>query len=81
MGAVSLTRTEGEPHVTHTLKSPLARGTLTINLRAEADPEDLKHEIRRAVSTLAPITAKLGEINAFRPGRPNPTHRMATCDA
>ncbi len=33
LGAVSLTRTDAQPQVTHTLKSPLSQGTLVINLR------------------------------------------------
>ena len=33
LGSISLTRTETQPQVTHTLKSPLARGSLVINLR------------------------------------------------
>jgi len=78
LGAVSLTRTEAAPQATHTLKDPLSQGEVTINLRAEADPAVLKRVVGEALATLAPVTAIQDEINAFRPGRPNPTHRMAT---
>jgi len=78
LGAVSLTRTEADPMATHTLRDPLQQGELTINLRAEADPEILKREAGAVLSALSGITAAVGQINAFRPGRPNPTHRMAT---
>ncbi|MEI8196436.1 MAG: hypothetical protein WCI73_11045, partial [Phycisphaerae bacterium] len=78
LGAVSLTRTEAEPQTTQILKAPLVRGELTINLRAEADPEVLKRQVGAVLGNLGPVTAVGGEINAFRPGRPNPTHRMAT---
>ena len=77
LGAVSLTRTEAEPQATHTLKDPLTRGEVTINLRAEADPAALKRAVGEVMATLTPVTAIQDEINAFRPGRPNPTHRMA----
>ena len=81
LGAVSLTRTEAAPQATHTLQDPLAQGELTINLRAEADPAVLKRVVGAVLATLAPVTAIQDEINAFRPGRPNPTHRMATAVA
>ena len=81
LGAVSLTRTEAEPQTTHILHAPLVNGELTINLRAEADPQLLKRAVIEVLETLTPVTATLDEINAFRPGRPNPTHRMATAIA
>jgi len=78
LAAVSLTRTEAEPHVTHSLSDPLTRGLLTVNLRAEADPEVLKRQVSEVLGMSSPITTILDEINAFQPGRPNPTHRMVT---
>ena len=78
LGAVSLTRTEADAQVTHILKSPLRHGELTINLRVEADPESLKRAVVAVVSGVLPIRVDLREINAFRPGRPNPTYRMST---
>ena len=78
MASVSLTRNEDQPHATHTLKSPLARGTLLVNLRAEADPEVLKREVTEAVASLPSASgAELEVLAAFRPGRPTPTHRFA----
>jgi Ni2+-binding GTPase involved in maturation of urease and hydrogenase len=77
LAAMSLTRTDAAPVATHTLKAPLERGTLTVNLRAEADPESLKQAVEMTLVGTEPVKIKLGEVNAFRPGRPNPTHRMS----
>jgi Ni2+-binding GTPase involved in maturation of urease and hydrogenase len=77
LASVSLTRTAGEPAATHTLKSPLSRGSLMINLRAEADPELLKAELLQVIGSIPPVRAGVQVLAAFRPGRPNPTHRMA----
>lgn len=78
LGSVSLTRNEDQPHATHSLQSPVGRGTLMVNLRAEADPEILRGEVVRAVADLPQTTAAEVEVlAAFRPGRPTPTHRVA----
>lgn len=77
LGAISLTRTQGQPAATHALKAPLNRGTLVVNLRAEAEPELLEAQVRAAVAAIAPARAELQVLAAFRPGRPDPTHRMA----
>jgi hypothetical protein len=50
---------------------------LVVNLRAEADPDLLKQEVTGALESLPSLTAQLQVIAAFRPGRPNPTHRLA----
>ena len=76
LAAVSVTRSEGLPHATHSLKSPLSKGEVVINLRAEADPEQLEKHVREVVQSLRPATASLSVLAAFKPGRPNPTHRM-----
>ena len=80
LAAVSVTASEREPHLTHTLKSPLAKGELVINLRAEADPELLEQHVREAIAAIAPVAVSLTILAAFKPGRPNPTHRLANAD-
>jgi Ni2+-binding GTPase involved in maturation of urease and hydrogenase len=78
LAAVSLTATAAEPQRTHTLQGPLAAGLLTVNLRAEADPELLERLVRQSLADSSPATALLNQLSAFRPGRPNPTHRIPT---
>ena len=77
MGSISLTRTDAQPEATHSLASPLDRGTLIVNLRAETDPEVLKAEVNKAVASLENIKGEVSVLASFRPGRPTPTHRMA----
>jgi Ni2+-binding GTPase involved in maturation of urease and hydrogenase len=76
LGAVSLTQTDAQPQPTHTLRAPLSAGTLMINLRAEIDPEAAKAHVVSSLACLSPIGAEIQLIQAFRPGRPNPTHRL-----
>jgi hypothetical protein len=81
LAVMNLVRTGGTPEASHELQEPLEAGELILNLRAEADPEYLK---AAAVDTLADVTAKFGltadveHVEAFRPGRPVPTHRDAS---
>lgn len=77
MGSVSLTQTSGLPQATHSLASPLDRGNLIINLRAETDPDLLKAEVNDAVNELRNVKGEVSVLASFRPGRPTPTHRMA----
>lgn len=76
LGAVSLTHSDGQPAATHDLAAPLWRGTLMVNLRAEADPEVLKQQLAEAVARIAQARIEVQVLAAFRPGRPNPTHRV-----
>jgi hypothetical protein len=72
-----MTRSDGRPQATHSLASPVAKGMLVINLRAEADPDVLKAEVESAMGALPVKTAGVEVLAAFRPGRPTPTHRLA----
>jgi G3E family GTPase len=77
LAAISLTRSDEPPQATHHLAAPLARGQLTINLRAEAPPELLERLLRETLASLESARAALLTCYAFRPGRPQPTHRLA----
>ena len=81
LAAVSLTGMDAAAQVTHELDGSLSAGVLTLNLRAEADPEQLKNEALSALEDLSPLQTGVMRVNAFRPGRPNPTHRMAGATA
>ncbi|MCX5659475.1 MAG: cobalamin biosynthesis protein P47K [Planctomycetota bacterium] len=81
LAAVSLTRTMAAPLATRRLDAALRRGTLTINLRAEADPDRLRGRVLEAIARVAPRGAQVRELAAFRPGRPTPTHRMTFAES
>lgn len=81
LAVLNLVRTEGRVEVPYQLAEDLSEGELIVNLRAEDDPEQLRAV---AVTALEDVARELGvlmgveHIEHFRPGRPEPTHRMAT---
>jgi Ni2+-binding GTPase involved in maturation of urease and hydrogenase len=77
IGVVNLSRTDGIPELSHTLKEPLEGGALLLNLRAEADPEVLHEGALRALAACgSDIRALVEHSEHFRPARPVPTYRM-----
>lgn len=80
LAVVNLVRTDGRVEFSHTLQEPLEVGELIVNLRAEADPQRLQElalESVKETAVAAGIDADVVHAEAFRPGRPVPTHRMA----
>lgn len=79
LAVANLVRTDGSTEFSHSLQEPLDDGEFLLNLRAEADPAGLKsvaEECLQEVATAAGITADVVHAEAFRPGRPVPTHRF-----
>ena len=72
LAVANLVRTDGKPEFSHTLEDKLTSGELIINLRAEGDPEILKAYLLNAIDD---STTTVQHLEAFRPGRPVPTHR------
>jgi G3E family GTPase len=78
LSVVSLVRSDAEPDLRESLLDRVDGGALTVNLRAEADPEFLKGVVERSVSALGGgIRATLEHLERFRPARPQPLHRDA----
>jgi hypothetical protein len=80
LAVLNLVRTEGRAESVHRLAEELTGGELIVNLRAEGDPEQLKSvmiaglaEVARSMS----VAVAIEHSEHFRPGRPQPTHRMA----
>lgn len=76
IGVLNLVRSDGTAELSHRLREPLAAGELLINLRAEADPELLRRSVLDALATLG-WEAEVTHMEHFRPGKPEPTYRMA----
>jgi len=76
-GSVSLTSSGAEPSAAWISEGLLRKGLLTLNLRAEADPDLLRNEVMTVLFTLPGAIVRIDEMAAFRPGRPTPTHRLA----
>ena len=74
---MNLTGNDADPEFAHRLAEPISRGTLTVNLRAEGDPEALAFVLNAALAREG-IATRTAHAEAFRPGRPVPTHRLAT---
>jgi G3E family GTPase len=80
LAVLNLVRTGSTAESPHTLADDLTEGELILNLRAEGDPELLKTiamaELRETADAMG-VTCTLEHSEHFRPGRPEPTHRMA----
>jgi G3E family GTPase len=74
---INLVRNDFVPELSADLDAPIESGQLIINLRAEGDPELLRTAVQTALNN-APkkLTATLDHLEHFRPGKPEPTHRV-----
>ena len=74
---INLVRNDFVPELSADLDAPIDSAQLIINLRAEADPELLHAAVQTALAN-APqnLTATLDHLEHFRPGKPEPTHRV-----
>jgi hypothetical protein len=80
LAVLNLVRTEGRAESVHRLAEDLTAGELIVNLRAEGDPEHLKSVVVAGLAEVARsmnVAVAIEHSEHFRPGRPQPTHRMA----
>ena len=74
---INLVRNDFVPELSADLDEPIRSGQLIINLRAEGDPDALRAAVETAIANApAGLTATLDHLEHFRPGKPEPTHRM-----
>jgi hypothetical protein len=75
-------RNDFVPELSQKLADPLEHGQLVINLRAEAAPELLKETIEQGLAdclkSINGLKLELQHQEYFRPGKPQPTHRLET---
>ncbi len=80
IAVINLVRNDHVPEVSQTLEEPVQSGQLILNLRAEASPEILRDAVQDAVAGLSAkfpgLSANLQHLEHFRPGKPQPTHRI-----
>lgn len=84
IAVLNLVRTDGRAELSHTLKDDVGTGELIVNLRAEGDPDVLRAAAAEALASVAReanVEVTVDHEEAFRPGKPNPTYRMATATA
>jgi G3E family GTPase len=78
LGVLNLVRGDGSAESIHQLQEDLDAGELLVNLRAEAYPELLREAVLAALAALGPaVNVKIEHTECFRPGKPQPTYRMA----
>jgi Ni2+-binding GTPase involved in maturation of urease and hydrogenase len=85
VAALSVVRSDVVPELTLRLEESVCSGQLVVNCRAEADPATLKAALETGLdslrSTFPKANFRLDHIEHFRPGRPQPTHRLITPEA
>jgi Ni2+-binding GTPase involved in maturation of urease and hydrogenase len=80
LAVLNQVRNEHVAELSHTLDGELSRGELIVNLRAEGDPARLAAAVDNATLDAADgqsLVISLVHSEHFRPGQPNPTHRLA----
>jgi hypothetical protein len=80
LAVLNLIGTDGRSESPHRLAEELTEGELIVNMRAEEDPESLRKVVLAALEETAlgmSIAVTIEHSEHFRPGRPEPTHRMA----
>ena len=78
LAVMNLTRTDGKAEASHELQDEIESGELILNLRAEADPDVLRAITERVLEATVNgmgLESDIEHAEAFRPGRPVPTHR------
>lgn len=82
VAVINLVRSDFVPELSLRLEEPVYSGQLIVNLRAEAAPEALRDAVRESVETIATdcpgLQAQIQHLEFFRPGKPQPTHRLTS---
>jgi hypothetical protein len=80
IAALSVVRSDIVPELNMRLEAPIRSGQLIVNCRAEESPDELKKALLEAVAAIerefSGLDARVEHVEQFRPGRPNPTHRL-----
>jgi G3E family GTPase len=80
LAVINLVRNDYVPELSQKLPESIESGELIINLRAEADPRLLNTAVNRAIIEAVDKTptlfARMEHSEHFRPGKPQPTHRL-----
>jgi G3E family GTPase len=79
LAVLNVVRSDAPADSTCRLAAELTAGELLVNLRAEADPVRLKAISMAAIEEASGrlgVALDVGHIEHFRPGRPEPTHRL-----
>ena len=79
LGVVNAVRNGQKPTLSRRLEGPVVAGEFLVNLRAEGAPEILEAVVGRHLDKArAAVRFVWREKCAFRPGRPEPVHRVTS---
>ena len=79
ISAIQWVRNDAPYEFTQKLDLPVRRGRLTINLRAQNDPEMLRARLEAVIKHLeSEFSLACVQTSAFKPSPPRPTHRITT---
>lgn len=81
LAVLNVVRSDARSESVHRLAEALEEGELIVNLRAEAEPDRVKTVVLAGLEEIARemrVVPTIEHVEHFRPGRPEPTHRMAT---
>ncbi|MDA7628082.1 cobalamin biosynthesis protein P47K [Verrucomicrobia bacterium] len=80
IAVINLVRNDFIPELSQELPEDITEGQLIINLRAEANPTLLKQAVIEAIQQMETdhpeVKGTLDHVEHFRPGKPEPTHRL-----
>ncbi len=80
IAVINLVRNDFVPELSQHLPEKIQSGQVIVNLRAEADPDMLNETVLEAIQKCAHIHTEvhgtLDHVEHFRPGKPEPTHRL-----
>lgn len=77
LGLVNQVMSGTAPEISRAFGGNVHHGLLTVNLRAEGDPEVLQNIVTQSIKRSAPGGA-IREMAAFRPGQPVPVERVTS---
>lgn len=81
LAVLNLVRNDYVSELSSELEDPFTTGHLTVNMRAEAAPDILQRLLAETMTEVVKqfpgLTATQQHLEAFRPGKPQPTHRDA----
>jgi G3E family GTPase len=82
IAAINLVRGGFVPELSLRLDQGCTAGQIIVNLRAEAAPEALQTALESSLTAIAlsspGVQLRLDHLERFRPGKPQPTHRLLT---
>jgi hypothetical protein len=80
IASLNLVRNDSVPELALTLDEPVNAGDLIVNIRAETAPETLsaglQTEIQQLPRGFPGLAWAITNVESFRPGKPQPTHRF-----